>query len=197
MLVEAVRSGTLIHPQARKSVFWEINTTVSDPAFEKEAWLSSTLLRFGDCGFTISDKATIFFCAPVYAQGHAKLPTSPVSEDAAIITSLFSTPAVDLILDEPGLDAVLLDAAIMNLTARDFSAVEAFGYRDAAETTHLLGSKPASIGLLPVEILEAAGFEVIHDHPATPRLRMELPPTFDLLTAMEALPMELSSLSAQ
>ena len=81
-----------------------------------------------------------------------------------------------------GLEAVLLDATIMNLTSRDASAVEAFGYRDAGTAEDLLRDKPGRIGLLPVETLESAGFMVVRDHPITPRLRLELPPAFDLLT---------------
>ena len=34
-----------------------------------------------------------------------------------------------------------------------------------------------------METLESAGFRVERDHPITPRLRLELPPAFDLLTA--------------
>ncbi|WP_293769481.1 hypothetical protein [uncultured Corynebacterium sp.] len=179
MLVEPVAEGTPIHRLAARSVFWEMKTTVADPDFEKEAWLSATLLSFGPCGFTVGDEATVLYCSPDLAQGAAKLPTAPVGSDAAIVTSLFISPA----RASRGLEAVLLDAAIMDLTSRDFPAVEAFGYRDRDEAARLLGSKPAFIGLLPVETLESAGFMVIQDHPVTPRLRLDLPPAFDLLTA--------------
>ena len=36
-----------------------------------------------------------------------------------------------------------------------------------------------------VSILESAGFKIVADHPAIPRLRLTLPPEFDLLTAHE------------
>ncbi|MHC2547989.1 hypothetical protein [Corynebacterium hesseae] len=179
MLVQAVKEGVAINPLAARSIFWEMKTTVADPAFEKEAWISSTLLRCGDCGFTVGDEATLLFCPPELAPGVAKLPTSPVSEDAVLVTSLFVKPH----RAAKGLEAVLLDATIMHLTSREASAVEAFGFRDARQAEELLREKPARIGLLPVETLESAGFMVVRDHPITPRLRLELPPAFDLLTA--------------
>ncbi|MHC2799642.1 hypothetical protein FNY88_06655 [Corynebacterium guaraldiae] len=179
MLVQAVKEGVAINPLAARSIFWELKTTVADPAFEKEAWISATLLRCGECGFTVGDEATLLFCPPELAPGAAKLPTSPVSEDAVLVTSLFVKPH----RAAKGLEAVLLDATIMHLTSREASAVEAFGFRDARQAEELLREKPARIGLLPVETLESAGFMVVRDHPITPRLRLELPPAFDLLTA--------------
>ena len=47
MFVQAVKEGVAINPLAARSIFWEMKTTVADPAFEKEAWLSATLLRYG------------------------------------------------------------------------------------------------------------------------------------------------------
>lgn len=168
MLVEPVREGTTIHRLAAKSVFWEILADVDDPAFEKEAWLSATRLSFGDCGLTIGDDATVFFCPPSLAEGAARLPSAPIAADAVFLSSLFTRPA-------RGFEGVLLDAAIIELTGRDFPAVEAFGYRALRPAAELLGHKPALIGLLPVETLESAGFQVVEDHPITPRLRLTLP----------------------
>lgn len=172
-----------MHHQAARSIFWECGADicdVGDPAFEKEAWLSSTLLAFGDCGFTIGEEATVLFCSRDDAPGAQKLPSGPVSPDAAIITSLFIKPA----RADRGLEPVLLDAAIMNLSEREFPAVEAFGYySDPDAVAQLIGAKPDAVGLMSVEHLEGAGLEVIEDHPYTPRLRLELPPTHDLLSA--------------
>ncbi|MDO5032198.1 hypothetical protein [Corynebacterium sp.] len=187
MLVESVKEGSVLNPLAARCVFWELGGSVdkegvTDAAFEKEAWISTTLLRFGECGFTVGDEATVFFSSPEFFPGAAALPTAPVSEDAVLISSLF----VKSHRAARGLEAVLLDAAIMNLTSRGFTAVEAFGHRDAAQAEEIVGDKPARIGLLPVETLEAAGFLVHEDHPVTPRLRLELPPAFDLLSAAAA-----------
>ena len=44
-------------PRCRRCVFWELDPVsharaheVGDPALEKEAWISSTLLEWGSCG---------------------------------------------------------------------------------------------------------------------------------------------------
>ena len=134
-------------------------------AFEKEAWLATTLLSFGQCGFTVGEDATILFCSREDAAGAAKLPTAPISEDAEIITSLF----VKAHLMGRGIEAVLVDAAIMHLTNRGSTAVEAFGYYgDPTAAADFLGHKPAYIGLMSYETLRSAGFEVAADHPVLP-----------------------------
>lgn len=179
MLVESVTEARTLHALAARSVFWECAEPVADPAFEKEAWITTTSLSFGDCGYTVGDEATVFFCPPDLAPGAAQLPTAPVSPDAALVSSLFIKQSRAL----SELSAVLLDASIMNLTSREFPAVEVFGYRDHRAAQELLGRKPGRIGLAPIEVLESAGFKVTEDHPAIPRLRLELPPAFDLLTA--------------
>ena len=183
MILEPVREGTRIHRQAARSTFWEREASVVDPAFEKEAWLATTLLSFGQCGFTVGEDATILFCSREDAAGAAKLPTAPISEDAEIITSLF----VKAHLMGRGIEAVLVDAAIMHLTNRGSAAVEAFGYYgDPAAAADFLGHKPAYIGLMSYETLRSAGFEVAADHPVLPRLRLELPPEHDMLSAAAA-----------
>ena len=117
------------------------------------------------------------------AAGAAKLPTAPISDDAEIITSLF----VKAHLMGRGIEAVLVDAAIMHLTNRGSTAVEAFGYYgDPAAAADFLGHKPAYIGLMSYETLRSAGFEVAADHPVLPRLRLELPPEHDMLSAAAA-----------
>ena len=217
-MLEPLTPYSEMHPRAASSMYWECAHEVADPGFEKEAWISSTLLSFGPCGFSIRSDATIIYCAADDAPGIAKMPTGPTSSDAAIITSLF----VSSQRAGRGLESVLLDTAIMDLLQREFAAVEAFGYHDFGETAHdeifydttdknahnigieelfesnsseffadvnfeiarhFLGIRPDSIGLLPVSILQGAGFEVVKDHPVTPRLRLELPPAHELLSA--------------
>lgn len=217
-MLEPLTPYSEMHPRAASSMYWECAHEVADPRFEKEAWISSTLLSFGPCGFSIRSDATIIYCAADDAPGIAKMPTGPVASDAAIITSLF----VSSQRFGRGLESVLLDTAIMDLLQREFDAVEAFGYHDFGETAddeifyertdvgtqglgieelfkstsseffadvnfeiarHFLGIRPDHIGLLPVSILQGAGFEVVQDHPVTPRLRLELPPAHDLLSA--------------
>ena len=71
MLVESVKEGVEINPLAARSIFWELDTEVTDPAFEKEAWISAVLLSAGDCGLTVGNEATVFFCPADYAPGAA------------------------------------------------------------------------------------------------------------------------------
>lgn len=180
-----------LHPQARKSVFWELAPEVAakaDPVFEKEAWLSTTLLEHESCGFNIGYRngtpalASVIFCERDAAPGAKALPTAPVSSDAAIISSLF----IDEVFRGTGMESALLDASLMELIRRDYPAVEAFGYRSESAEADAIASRRVEIGLIDVEALESAGFEVIADHPVLPRLRMELPPATVLLTAKDA-----------
>lgn len=192
-----------IHPQAARSIFWELDPDSAaevlasgDPGFEKEAWLTTTLLEYGSCGFSFERSsheravATVLFCSRDDAPGAVQLPTAPVSEDAQVLTSLFIDPGFAGI----GLESVLLDAAIMSLVERNAPAVEAFGWRTdffaRADVDELLEGpigavlrSASEIGLLSVSVLESAGFQVIADHPVLPRLRLELPPQHSLLSA--------------
>lgn len=195
---------SLIHPHASRSVFWETEPAVrrqieaaGGESFEKEAWLAARFLDYGTCGFTIvfedglrfrsSGRATILYCSPNDAPGVAQLPTGPVSGDAQLITSLFIDPR----LWGTGLESVLLDAAVMDLTQRGFAAVEAFGLRrdvEYAETTDEvieIVDKRTDIGLIDVDQLEGTGFKTIREHPVLPRLRLELPPAHSLLSAAD------------
>lgn len=191
-----------IHPQAARSIFWELDAEAAslvhdsgDPSFEKEAWLTTTLLEYGCCGLSLERStaaravATVLWCSRDAAPGCAQLPTAPVSEDAEVLTSLFIDPGFAGV----GLEAVLLDAAIMQLVDADVPAVEAFGWRQdffsRADVDELLEGPVGSvlrsaseIGLMSVAVLESAGFQVVADHPVLPRLRLELPPQHGLLS---------------
>ncbi|BAU97452.1 hypothetical protein N24_3190 [Corynebacterium suranareeae] len=183
-----------LHPQARKSVFWELAPEVAmkaDPVFEKEAWLSTTLLESQSCGFNIGYRngtpalASVIFCDRDAAPGAKALPTAPISSDAAIISSLF----IDEVFRGTGMESALLDASLMELIRLDYPAVEAFGYRTdstANSETDEIVAKRLDIGLIDVDALQSAGFEIVADHPVLPRLRMELPPATVLLTAKDA-----------
>ena len=196
----------LIHPRAARCLFWEVEPETrlrieahgsETEAFEKKAWLLTRLIDYGSCGFTLSfeetdnfrrpARATLLFCSPDDAPGVAPLPTAPVSTDAQLITSLFIDPR----LTGMGLESVLLDAAVMDLTERGYAAIEAFGLRsevEFAETTDEVIDvvvKREKIGLIDVEQLEGAGFKTVRDHPVLPRLRLELPPAHSLLSAAD------------
>ena len=198
----------LLHPQARKSVFWELEAEAAArveesgfPDFEKEAWLSTTLFDQQTCGYSIGYLneaptpstpaiASVIYCPRTSAPGAAVLPTAPVSQDASVITSLF----IDEVFRGMGMEAVLLDAALVDLIKLEVPAVEAFGLRDSKITGSVeldpmvrgLVAQRNKIGLMEVAVLESAGFEIVADHPVLPRLRMEMPPQDPLMTAMEA-----------
>ena len=185
-----------IHLQAARSVFWELEPELArrvakagNAPFEKEVWLSTVLLTFGACGFNIGfprsevprrrARATVLYCPREDAPGARQLPTAPVSEDAAVVTSLFIDPG----FEGTGLEAVLMDAAIMDLLQKGVEAVEAFGWRKDAEDPLPMAENPQDIGLIDAAVLESAGFEVVRDHPVLPRLRLEMPPAKGLLSA--------------
>lgn len=193
----------LLHRQAARSVFWELEPDLArqvaesgDTRFEKEAWVSATLLSYGTCGYSIVDvdsvtekaSATVLFCSRELAPGARVMPTGPVSADAEIITSLFLDPG----FENTGIEAVLLDAAIVELTRRGVPAVEAFGLAldcttedvAALEEEHAeIYRNGREIGLISELALRSAGFEVAEPHPVLPRLRLELPPAQGLLAA--------------
>lgn len=187
MRVVPLDVGTLahLHPAARRSVFWELDPLTCDPSFasdmDKYAWLLAQAYEHTTVGFSIVDEraetgahATILMCPPAAAPGAVRLPTAPFSADAYALTSLH----IDSSASGIGWEAVLIDAAVASLTSRSLPAVEAFGFRTEPTDNSV-------IGLLPVEVLESAGFEVVADHREIPRLRLELPPSHDLLTERE------------
>ena len=165
-----------------------------DPEIDKEAWLVALVFNHEPVGFSIIDAesetgamATILYCPAADAPGAVRMPTAPVSKDAWLVTSLH----IDEAARRRGWESVLLDSVIGAATSAGVSALEVFGVRadDPKEKlspacAELVDAAP-HIGLTEVSILESAGFKIVADHPAIPRLRLTLPPEFDLLTAHE------------
>lgn len=187
-----------IHRTAARSVFWELDPLGdafggTDSDVDKAAWLLSRTYEQPAVGFSIVDPAatsgahaTVLMCPPSAAPGAVRMPTAPFSADAFCLTSLHIDAAVAAI----GWEAVLIDAAVASLTQQSIPAVEAFGVRSERpeELTSMcrrLVEQRTLIGLMDVDVLESAGFKVVADHPAIPRLRLELPPAHDLLTERE------------
>lgn len=192
-----------IHRVTARSVFWELDPlgdafAGTDSDVDKAAWLLALAYDQPAVGFSIVDPAvstgahaTVLMCPPSAAPGAVRMPTAPFSADAFCLTSLH----IDPIFAGIGWEAVLIDAAVAALTQQSLPAVEAFGFRsEAASETPLppltehcrkLIEAKSEIGLMPVDVLESAGFKVVADHPAIPRLRLELPPAHDLLTERE------------
>lgn len=190
-----------IHRTTARSVFWELDPlgdafAGTDSEVDKAAWLLALAYEQPAVGFSIIDPltsagahATLLMCPPAAAPGAVRMPTAPFSPDAFCLTSLH----IDAAAARTGWEAVLIDAAVASLTQQSFPAVEAFGYRveavpeseQVSKLTRDIVDKRSSIGVMPVGVLESAGFTVVADHPAIPRLRLELPPAHDLLTERE------------
>lgn len=88
---------------SRTCVFWELAPHLREQAeeygdteFEKEAWVSSVLLEWGSCGRMIYcdgiPAGSVFYAPPAAVPRSAAFPTSPVSPDAVLMTSLDVLP---------------------------------------------------------------------------------------------------------
>jgi GNAT superfamily N-acetyltransferase len=143
---------------ARRCVFWEVDPCslrrddhLSDPEFEKEAWLSMVMLEWGSCGQMASSAPAggradatdddvwqvcgdtpclgYAFYAPPGAVPRAGLfPSGPVSADAVLLTSL----GVESDHTGDGLPQSLIVAVVADLVRRGVRALEAFGRTEAA-----------------------------------------------------------------
>jgi hypothetical protein len=178
---------------ARRCVFWELDPAVAftskeftDPVFEKEAWLSTVMLEWGSCGQVALVDGNPAGCAlysPPSAVPRASLfPTSPVSADAVLLTTL-RLERDDLVHDD-GLAGHLVQAVVADLVRRGVRALESFGIRkteeelavsatDVPTATAALECSPASC-MIAADFLEGVGFEVVAPHYRFPRLRLEL-----------------------
>jgi hypothetical protein len=138
-------------------VFWEVDPAtldrddhLSDPEFEKEAWLSMVMLEWGSCGqmavqCSPDDLAAgdengdpapssgaddepclgYAFYAPPGAVPRARhFPTAPVSADAVLLTSL----GVESCQGAEVLPRSLIAAVVGDLVRRGVRALEAFGH---------------------------------------------------------------------
>ncbi len=144
---------------ARRCVFWEVDPStlgredhLSDPEFEKEAWLSMVMLEWGSCGqmaFSApaggrtdandddppeqsGDRRCLgyAFYAPPGAVPRARLfPSGPVSADAVLLTSLGVEPGT---AGGDRLRQSLIVAVVADLVRRGVRALEAFGRTEAA-----------------------------------------------------------------
>ncbi|MGQ4618231.1 GNAT family N-acetyltransferase [Nocardia sp. R7R-8] len=191
---------------ARRCVFWEMDPAVaedsrnfSDPVFEKEAWLSTVMLEWGSCGQVANVDGNVAGCAlyaPPSAVPRATLfPTSPVSPDAVLLTTL----RAEFPYQDADVAHRLIQAVVADLVRRGVRALEAFGIR-TDPTTQALSDRSGSMTLLerivaPIknanpagattacspescmidaDFLEDVGFEVVAPHHRFPRLRLEL-----------------------
>lgn len=157
--------------RCRKCVFWELDPVsmqraedAGDPALEKEAWISSTLLEWGSCGKLVYVDGVpagfVMYAPPLYVPRSVAFPTSPVSADAALLMTAHIIPE----FQGGGLGRMLVQGVAKDLTRRGVRAIEAFG--------DLKWEKPGCV--LPAEYMLAVGFKTVRPHHRYPRLRLEL-----------------------
>jgi hypothetical protein len=194
---------------ARRCVYWEVDPStlraddhLSDPEFEKEAWLSMVMLEWGSCGqmavhcrdgeidpeepVGADDRCLgyAFYAPPGAVPRARRFPTGPVSADAVLLTSL----GVEAGHEAEAMSRHLIASVVGDLVRRGVRALEAFGH--TAEVTELLDPRLVSPELRPVievlgdcsvdqcvldaDLLQDAGFVVAAHHRYFPRLRLEL-----------------------
>lgn len=157
--------------RCRKCVFWQLDPVgydraveAGDTAFEKESWVSSTLLEWGSCGkiaYVDSMPAGyVMYSPPAYVPRSMAFPTSPVSADAVLLMTGQVLPE----FEGGGIGRTMLQSLAKDLLRRNVRAIEAFG----DETGE------AGKCMLPAGHLRAVGFKTVRPHHRYPRLRLEL-----------------------
>jgi GNAT superfamily N-acetyltransferase len=157
--------------RCRRCVFWELDpisadqaVQAGDPALEKEAWVSATLLEWGSCGKIVYVDGVpagfVLYAPPAYVPRSVAFPTSPVSPDAVLLMTSHVLPE----FAGGGLGRMLVQSIAKDLTRRGFRAIEAFG--------DLKWEAPSCV--VPADHLLAVGFKTVRPHPRYPRLRLEL-----------------------
>lgn len=177
-------------PHARRCLFWEVDPSVgngsndfADPVFEKEAWLSTIMLEWGSCGqVALVDgrpAGSAIYSPPGSVPRADLFPTSPVSADAVLLTTLRVESADQV---DGGIGEELIQAVVRDLVRRGVRAIEAFGIRLDVSATVVQTQPHASAALvcsaescmIDAEFLTGAGFSVVAPHHRFPRLRLEL-----------------------
>jgi len=163
----------------RRCVTWELDPVaarqakeVGDPGFEKEAWVSGTLLEWGSCGRVayVDDEPAGFvtYAPPALVPRALAFPTSPVSADAVLLMTARVLPK----FAGGGLARMLLQATAKDLTRRGIRAIEAFGLVAGGGMGDL--GEPTASCLIPADLLLAVGFKTVRAHHRFPRMRLEL-----------------------
>ncbi|MEW5811797.1 MAG: acetyltransferase [Actinomycetota bacterium] len=192
---------------ARRCVYWEVDPLtvgddhqLSDPEFEKEAWLSMVMLEWGSCGqlavecresedgwLETGDEPCLgyaFYAPPRSVPRASRFPTGPVSADAVLLTSL----GVDAGPGHEDLSRALITAVVGDLVRRGVRALEAYGRSAEADELGDMAEAPPDVRpvletlgdcamgtcVMPSDLLLDAGFVVVSHHTYFPRLRLEL-----------------------
>jgi GNAT superfamily N-acetyltransferase len=188
--------------RCRGCVFWELDPVAAqravaagDPAFDKEAWLSSALLEWGSCGRVayVDDVPAgyVVYAPPVFVPRSLAFPTSPASADAVLLMTGHVVPQ----FRGGGLGRMLVQGAAKDLTRRGVRAIEAFGIaqggpragRGAGAGRGADGSPDSGADrgsadkhqtppgcLVPADFLLSVGFKTVRPHHRYPRLRLDL-----------------------
>jgi GNAT superfamily N-acetyltransferase len=157
--------------KCRGCVFWELDPVARDRAlkagdtgFEKEAWISATLLEWGSCGkIAYVDGVPagyVLFAPPASVPRAVAYPTAPVSADAVL---LMTGRIVDDFSGQ-GIGRQLIQTLAKDTLRRGYRAVEVFADADG---------EPGQC-VLPADMLTAVGFKTVRAHHRWPRLRLEL-----------------------
>jgi GNAT superfamily N-acetyltransferase len=163
----------LLPDPCARCAFWE--TSVADlvapvdhpdRAARKAEWAQEVTDRWGYCGvLAMHEDEVLGFLTLAPANLVRRLPafsTTPVGPDVAVLLSAQVSEA----WRGKGLGRQLVSTAAGLVARRDLRALEAVGTRREGPSC-----------LMPVGWLESVGFEVVRDHPVTPRLRMDLQTT--------------------
>jgi GNAT superfamily N-acetyltransferase len=164
--------------RCRSCVFWELDPvagddalSAGDPALEKEAWVSATLLDWGACGKIVYVDSVaagfVLYAPPAYVPRSVAFPTSPVSGDAVLLMGAQVRPE----FGGGGLGRMLVQGVAKDLTRRGIRALEAFGDARTIDP-HLPPGGPPCV--VPADFLLSVGFKTVRPHHRFPRLRLEL-----------------------
>jgi GNAT superfamily N-acetyltransferase len=168
--------------RCRSCVYWELDPVAGqrardngDAGLEKEAWVSDTLLEWGNCGQLIYVDGVpagyALYAPPAYVPRSVAFPTSPVSPDAALLMTARLLPE----FVGQGLGRMLIQGVAREIVRRGIRAVEAFGRMGPGRPEEAEG--PEYGCLLPADYLLAVGFKTVRPHPRTPRLRLDVKTT--------------------
>jgi GNAT superfamily N-acetyltransferase len=157
----------------RSCVFWELDPVAGerarrsgDPALDKEAWVSSTLLSWGSCGTLVhvddAPAGYALYAPPGSVPRATAFPTAPVSADAVLLATLRVVPG----FEGGGIGRMLVQGMVRDLSRRGVRAVEAYG--DAQP------SPDAPSCVVPADFLLAVGFKTVRPHRRWPRLRLDV-----------------------
>lgn len=162
--------------RCRACVFWELSPLraeaareVGEPALEKEAWLSHTLLEWGGCGRIAYEGEAVAgyvtFASPKFVPRSMEFPSGPVSPDAALLMTAYVSPAYT----GTGLGRQLVQTVAADVARRGIYAIETFG--DARGESNAC--------LVPADFYRSVGFKTVRYDPRYPRLRLDLRSAID------------------